>query len=206
MAAALTPARSTGSQAGSNSFPSVRLEIHCFTGIPLVATSGDAWLSPAITHGTGKKRHGGGCLAEQSRRWRNASDANDSRLSLQIHSRRLLCLALPQTIKEGVPIMLIFTRRIGQTLKIGSDIALTVLAIDRDEVRIRVDVAKTCFILTGGVGQSLNIGDDVAITVLVVRKREVRLGVEARADTPVYRLERGKRLGPYGDRASRCLV
>jgi carbon storage regulator len=102
--------------------------------------------------------------------------------------------------------MLIFTRRIGQTLKIGDDIALTVLAINRDEARIRIDVANVCFVLTNGVGQSLSIGDDVAVTVLVIRQREIRVGIEAGADTPVYRLESGNRLGLHGDGASQCLV
>jgi carbon storage regulator CsrA len=91
--------------------------------------------------------------------------------------------------------MLIFTRRIGQTIKIGEDIALTVLAIDREEVRIRVNVAKIWLLLTCSIGQPLNIGSDVTITVLVISQSKIRMGIEAAADTPVYRLERGDRPG-----------
>lgn len=102
--------------------------------------------------------------------------------------------------------MLIFTRRIGQTLKIGDDISLTVLAINRNEVRIHVNVATIQFTLTSGVGQTLSIGDDVTVTVLVTRQKEIRMGIEAGANTPVYRSERDNRLGLYGDDASQRLI
>lgn len=102
--------------------------------------------------------------------------------------------------------MLIFTRGIGETLKIGGDIALTVLAISQGEAQVRVEAANTEFIYVGGVGRRLDLGAGASMSILVIKQGEVRVGIETVANVRVYRLERGNRFGLHDDKASSLSV
>ena len=98
--------------------------------------------------------------------------------------------------------MLIFTRRTGEQLRIGSDIVLTVDAITHGEVCISIEASSSRSIFTSGLGQVLNIGGSILVTVLVLRKREVRLGIETRLKIPVYREEYRERILQSDNRLS----
>ncbi|MBI3900015.1 MAG: carbon storage regulator [Gammaproteobacteria bacterium] len=92
-------------------------------------------------------------------------------------------------IKRECPFMLMYTRRIGEQLRIGRDTLLTVVAIREGEVRINVEGGGSCSVVTRGIGRTLNLGNDIVITVLIVKEREVRLGIEVALTIPVYREE-----------------
>ncbi|MBI3900104.1 MAG: carbon storage regulator [Gammaproteobacteria bacterium] len=92
--------------------------------------------------------------------------------------------------KEGTTTMLIYTRRVGQTLTISNRLVITVLNVESDHVRMCIDLDNTFqFIFSSGVGQTLNIDDDTSVTVLVSKGGHTRLGVDVAINTPVYREE-----------------
>jgi carbon storage regulator CsrA len=74
--------------------------------------------------------------------------------------------------------MLILTRRIGESLKIGSDITVTVITVKSNQVRIGISAPKDIPVM---------IGDHIVLKVLQVNGNKVRLGIEAPKELSVRR-------------------
>ena len=114
--------------------------------------------------------------------------------------------------------MLVLTRRINETIKIGNDIEIMVVEVRGDRVRLgftapqdvkiwRAEVydiaiansirpiifpqaAKAgMLILTRRIGETVMVGDEIEITVVDIRGDRVRLGFTAPNDVKILRAE-----------------
>ncbi|MCR4319300.1 MAG: carbon storage regulator [Candidatus Brocadiaceae bacterium] len=83
--------------------------------------------------------------------------------------------------------MLVLTRRTGESMKIGSDIIITVMVIYEKKIMVRVQAPKNTK-LNLRLGKATPITDDITITLAYIDKCQVTLGIEAPAE---MRIERG---------------
>lgn len=79
---------------------------------------------------------------------------------------------------HGVDQMLVLTRRIGESEKIGSDIRITVMVIYEKKIKARLQEPKNTK-LNLHLGRATPITDDIKITLTGIDKNQVKLGIEA---------------------------
>ncbi len=82
--------------------------------------------------------------------------------------------------------MLILTRRIEESVKIGSDIKITVMVIYEKKIVVRVQEPKNTK-LNLRLGKATTITDDIKITLTGIDKYQVKLGIEAPAEMRIER-------------------
>jgi sRNA-binding carbon storage regulator CsrA len=87
--------------------------------------------------------------------------------------------------------MLTLTRRIGEAIRVGSNLMIRIEAIDHPQVRIRIDYPPlfTGSIFTFHAGQTVPITTDVTITIHRVGHARVHLGVIAPPNMLILRQE-----------------
>lgn len=94
--------------------------------------------------------------------------------------------------------MLILTRRIDESIKIGDDVTATVLDIRKHQVRFGVKAPQDVPVHRDddyqAVGESIRIGDSVTVTAVAFQGNQVRIGISAPRDVAVHREEIYKRL------------
>ncbi len=84
--------------------------------------------------------------------------------------------------------MLILTRRIGEAIYIGDNIAVIISGIKGNMIRIRT-ASPELLVVTRKVNEPINIGKDISVTPLSVKGMQVRLGIKAPKDVSIHREE-----------------
>jgi sRNA-binding carbon storage regulator CsrA len=82
--------------------------------------------------------------------------------------------------------MLVLTRRIGESVKIGSDIRITVMVIYEKKIVVRVQEPKNTK-LNLHLRRATPITDDIKITLTGIDKNQVKLGIEAPSELRIER-------------------
>jgi carbon storage regulator CsrA len=98
--------------------------------------------------------------------------------------------------------MLVLVRKPGEALRIGEDVLLIVLAIERRRAKLRIQTSKTITAakkntpladgateLTCAAGEGFRIGDDVWVSMAKVNRGHIAIGVEADRSVKVVREE-----------------
>lgn len=82
--------------------------------------------------------------------------------------------------------MLVLTRRIGECLRVGDDIAVKVTNIDKDNIELCINGQEEVSICNE---ESISFKDDIKIKVVKIIKGQVKLGVDAPKDVIIKRGE-----------------
>ena len=82
--------------------------------------------------------------------------------------------------------MLVLTRRLGESLIIGDDIKVTVLTIDKKQVKLSVNDSEG---ITLDLQETITIKDGITVKLVKTDKTQVKLGIDAPADVTINREE-----------------
>lgn len=87
--------------------------------------------------------------------------------------------------------MLILTRKKGERILIGDNIAIIVLNIRRGTVQIGIDIDNESYAMWANEQETvdLNTRGDVYVTVLYISRYHVKLGIDAHDDVKILREE-----------------
>ncbi len=82
--------------------------------------------------------------------------------------------------------MLVLTRKLGESVIIGDDIIVTVLTIDKKQVKLSVNDSEG---VTINLQESISIRDGITVKLVKTDKTQVKLGIEAPKDVTINREE-----------------
>ena len=82
--------------------------------------------------------------------------------------------------------MLVLTRRIGESLKIGDDIIITVLDKCINQIKLSVNDSEGVIL---DIQETITIKDGITVKLVKIDKNQVKLGISAPKDVTVNREE-----------------
>jgi len=82
--------------------------------------------------------------------------------------------------------MFVLTRKLGESLLIGDDIKVTVLTIDKKQVKLSVNDSEG---ISLDLRETTTIKDGITIKLVKTDKTQVKLGIEAPDDVTINREE-----------------
>lgn len=89
--------------------------------------------------------------------------------------------------------MLVLTRRQGESLRIGDNIKITVLNIDKKQIKLDVNDSGSVII---NIQERISIRDGITVKLVRINKTQVKLGIEAPEDVTINR-EKVYKKGKY---------
>ncbi len=82
--------------------------------------------------------------------------------------------------------MLVLARRLDESVIIGDDIKLTVLNIDKSQIKLSVNDSE---VVTLDLQETITIKDGITVKLVKIISNQVKLGIEAPEDVTINREE-----------------